>query len=406
MQDDNKLESEFRIYFSGLEAYLAGDHRRVRRILKNQDLEQCARRLLLARNLIRKRKFSLAQSVLDSLSPINSLFAAELNFVQASLLSFNSQWSLAFEKNRSAYALYKQINYRQGQFNAAYNASFCKNHLGESEQVLLWLSECESLAITARERCSVIRAMACEHSQQQNFKMAVQLMDQAFDEQEHLGDVDKIHLQVAAFDVFFRAGETEKCEALLSHLTKSKLNRFEARIQFESLLFRIAIGRIHSLPPRSEAIRANTEFNQMWNLLAAIFAGDLPEAEKQWRALHHLYPALYNLGFLNFPDSEKNSLLAKAIKKIQSTSQITMSCNALSGKLQSLYSLLATTSLPLRKEYLIERLWGAPYHPQYDERFYRLVRRLRCQIPEELVSEQRAYRLKSSPKIAITQTSG
>ena len=59
-----------------------------------------------------------------------------------------------------------------------------------------------------------------------------------------------------------------------------------------------------------------------------------------------------------------------------------------------LCDLLMQSSLPLRKEEIIEKIWGRTYHPDLNDRFYKLMERLKKNTNAVIYNQNSSYLLK------------
>ncbi len=371
------VEQIFPDYFKGLSAYLKGDHRNFRKVMKSPLLERQQRTLLQVRAQNRERRYESALEILDSVTHwTHDFFKAEQLFLRASIASFLSQWSEGYKHNLAAHELYSKMNYAPGMFLTLHNAaSSCINisHLSEAKKLL---RKSEAFAKRPSDKLLLLRAWACMESNEENFEKALLLIEDGLSHQSELNAVDQIHMALVGFDIYFRSGNVSKAGEILVRLQNSKTLRYNARVIFEANLFNLYTKEARLLPEMPKSIKTNAEFSLKWKLIQSLQSGDVEKAKQQWKDLCQMFPDLYRPEFLESDLCEIKSLFIQVIEGFRSKAGEEISVN-LSPKLQSLYELLRNSKTPLRKEYLITQIWKSEYSPKFDQRFYELIRRFK-----------------------------
>jgi hypothetical protein len=64
------------------------------------------------------------------------------------------------------------------------------------------------------------------------------------------------------------------------------------------------------------------------------------------------------------------------------------------GKLKLLYEFLILDQLPKSKEMIIEHIWETSYETKYDDRCYRLIRRLKTEFDIHVENSKGGYFIK------------
>ena len=382
------------IYGKGIEAYLKGEHRVVTKIICNPTLSPIEKDLLRARLLNQKQDWQAARALLTKHGePSDRFLAAELYFVRATAGFSLGHYEDSAKLNNKASMLYAQIQDRRGHFLSLYNMSADYNRLGLRELSLHFLEEAMNHVEWPAERSLVLRGMACHYSTLNDYAKACALIDQALQLEMLLERVDLFTLRNVAADIYVRAGKLEEALKLLSTIRNARAHRERARIEFQSRLLECLLFD-KKLGPTPDAL-VTSEYLEKWRLLKALQEGEIEKAREIWNVLTEANPRFYG-GPFNLRDaSEEKSLLGRTLKKLHTAVLPAMPAEqeAYTKTARRLFEVLQQTRVPVRKEFLIEAIWGEKYSPEYDARFYKLVERFKRSGSARVRCVNRAYQL-------------
>ncbi len=388
---ERELKFRFPAYFQGLTAYLEGDNRNLRSALSSPELTMDQRCLLQVRTFIKAHNYLEALQRLSNLSTFSHpFFRAEKFFLQASLASFASRWAEGFELNVRAYEIYTELKYRPGQFRSAHNAASSCINLGKCNEALQYLEYAKESVTRPAELASVFRAQACLFSQLGDLDSANSFICEALEARAHLNAVDRVHLDLVIFDLAFKNQDFKTCASQLALLRKSRVLRYRARIIFDNQLFKIFRGEETQLSRLPKSVEEQEEYGLKWKLLDSLISGDIEAAKNLWHDLHLFLPELHQKAFLSFHPNEEKKLFGQVLLSLKRPMADPLK-EPLDGRLAELYSLLVTSPVPLRKEYLIQEIWKIKYSPSYDGRFYDLMKRLKKMIGADIRAVKRGY---------------
>jgi hypothetical protein len=103
-------------------------------------------------------------------------------------------------------------------------------------------------------------------------------------------------------------------------------------------------------------------------------------------------PGIFGDSFSCAIEAERKSIFYTYFRRLHAeTPSHKLATEGLKGQVLKLHEILMASSLPRRKEDLIEEIWGCLYSPEYDARFYKLVERLKKTSILPIVVQNRAY---------------
>jgi len=108
----------------------------------------------------------------------------------------------------------------------------------------------------------------------------------------------------------------------------------------------------------------------------------IQQAQSVWIELGEVDPVFKNIEFCKITG---NDIFNKVLTKIYTPKLLVG--HTLKGKLHDLFSILQSSPLPLSKEELIEKIWKINYRPDFDDRLYKLIARLRKEFNIAIVSK-------------------
>jgi hypothetical protein len=145
------------------------------------------------------------------------------------------------------------------------------------------------------------------------------------------------------------------------------------------------------LPARNGSVGLSEEFSLKWDILRTLQNGEVERAETLWKTLARRSPLLYGPKFSCLVDSESRTIFFTFLSQLLRNPKPETKVPELTGRLGALHRLLSESPTPLRKEDLIEKIWGKPYDPTLDARFYKLVERLKKATEHTIVTMNRTY---------------
>lgn len=106
-----------------------------------------------------------------------------------------------------------------------------------------------------------------------------------------------------------------------------------------------------------------------------------------------LLPHNFAQDFQCLDASEEKTIFVQVINsKLVQKPEVSLNLEALKGKKpRLLIELLLNSNTPIRKEILIEKIWGEEYRPKFDARFYKLVERVKGMVPMPIKNDNSAY---------------
>lgn len=391
-----KNRSDFPLYQSGIEAIQSADRSSARKVLRSPNLSLVEKRLLRARILFRRRLTTTAIQLLERASSPEPFFDAERNILLAHGWFVLGHFQKAVIFNTQALAAYKAINDRRGIFLSLYNLSVDYNRMGAYEISMFYIEQAEKAALGAAEQSLVLRAKACQLSADGNLLDACRTLEGALDLKAELNLDDRAALYSVAADIYFRAGRLQDCLAALEHLEKEPRSTTEmTRAAFDRKLVSF-IQNNRPLPAKIGSWQLSNEFKLKWQLLRHLQGGEVDHALRIWEELRSISPLLYGENFNCLVDSERHTIfftfLTRILREAPKASAEEDSTK-LSGRLAKLHMILMSSSTPLRKEDLIEKIWDTAYDPKFDARFYKLIERYKHVSDRPVITANRTYSL-------------
>jgi tetratricopeptide (TPR) repeat protein len=383
-------------YRIALEAYFAGDSRSLERFVHDRENSSCEINLIRARQSLRKGRYDLALGILNTIVPNTDFTRGEVAILKASVHSYFSRWQRAIGEALLARDAYAACHDDRGQFNANYNLSVYYGRLGLDHASNRFIDHSEKFVVSASQRSLVHRARACSLVRESKFEMAIAEIDRALALRYHVDPVDLAALLNVAADVLFRAEQFERAIQCLEEISQSKAIRDKARMKFDLLVMRALTKNERRLVPTAcpEWIRTNEEYFLRWEVLSSLQSGETHRAELAWGKLVELFPLRFRPGFETVKEADEKMLFMKALRSVMRTPRVVESEDLqITGKAKELFYLLQRAKAPLRKEELIEKLWACPYEPSLDNRFYKVMGRLRKQKGVKVEVILNAYRL-------------
>jgi tetratricopeptide (TPR) repeat protein len=385
---------DYPLYVAGIEAIQSQNRGKTRQILKSPQLSLIEKRLLQVRKMFRNNKYVEAIRCLESLSPIGAFFLGEKYILLAHVWFLKGDFQKSAIFNTLAFEAYTLDSDRRGLFLSLYNLSADYNRMGAYQLSTHYLERSRPYARTPGEHCLILRAEACQWSIEENYDKACSVLSEAFSMADALLPADLTALHSVAADIYFRSKRYETCYEILKRICAgSRKASRDARLAFDiKVVEQLRSGA--SLPAREGAWQFSDEFSLKWDILRCVQNGEMDRAQKLWKSLTRRLPMLYGEDFSCLSASESSTIFFQYLSRLFKTPSFSTSAkdsDLLKGKLGKLHRILAQSSTPLRKEELIEKIWGTAYDPKFDSRFYKLMERLKKTACRTIITSNRTY---------------
>lgn len=391
------MRTKYPEYNKALRYYIDGNIRYFNRARKATELSYPEKKLLEARSLFIKKEWDSAYELLSTIQTPCPFLNGDLYFLRAYCHSRKGEFAAAAGLLEQSICYYDQAKDRRGGFLAHYNSSVAYNRLRKIDQEEEHLNQALQLATHASETILILRGQACLFSNKSDHERAVHFIEQALNMdigELDINENDKLNLLSVAVDIYFRAGRPAKSMAMLEELKLSKINSAKARVSFEHYILKAHMNQ-QKLDRMPLAIKNSTEYTLKWDLLKMVQTGQIQEAEKKWQELADLFPEIYGLPFeLRDPSLKETIFFTYLDAQFESEQVDFEEINKLHGKnLKRLYKILIESPIPLSKENLIEKIWGIDYSPEFDNRFYQLMKRLKQRVNRTVTNKNNCYKI-------------
>lgn len=397
MTKNSKIEFEQNEYFAkAMSAYANRDIRKFNRLRKNPTLSSADKKVLEARLYIYKQNFKAAVNILnkaiseDLYTNSEKYFSLGYCYTRLSrhedaILSYNESlgYNKMLKEKARVFATYKNL------FNSY-------KSLGLDTLAKKYLKECKKYITNKANECSYYRTMALTVNFKERTRSETYI-------NKALGLCKDVPLSMqqmtkhAAFTIFFNNGKLDKAKEFLAELKKMRAYLNYAAVLLDEKLMDILEGKALTLGAKNPDIKASKEINLKWELIRALLDGNKEKLSFEWGKLCKLYPHKYKKDFeFGEIESLESSLFYKCFNYLYKEAKLTELPDfefPTNTKLNVLYRELKNAKMPLKKEYLIEKIWAVSYSPDFDNKFYRLVNRLKKEIPYRIVNVNYAYKL-------------
>jgi tetratricopeptide (TPR) repeat protein len=391
------------VYTKGIEAYLAGDLRRLERLMSARQLGYSEKRLLAARLALRRRELAVATRLLEGVLATDqkAFFLGEGHMLFATVQTMLGHFEQSAAHNQKAFEFYRECDDRRGQFLSSYNLAVDLNRMGLCVLSNAKLELSGRLAVEAGERSLVLRLKCCNLSRIGLVDEALRVLDEALTLAGQLSKLDFESLLSISIDLYARGEKFDRALEVVASLEQSKLFRESAKLGFErAWLEFLSLPKAErpSFPRRPSRIEDSGEYSLKWSLLQNLASGDRRAALNDWAELKQMFTSLMGEPFEFLAVGEPLSLFGRALdlwvnqRAIVSPQKNAVVTGHEIDLLARLDSLLRSSQTPLRKAELVERIWGQRYEPSFDHRFHKLMSRLKA-TGAQLVFKNKAYSL-------------
>jgi hypothetical protein len=387
-----KTRNDFQEYTTVLKFYYEGDMSIYKKHIANKVSDRNQSKLLEGRYLLKTRKWEEAQELLSGLKLSDQFLEGERNIILGSTYEYQGNFQAAALRNSKALMHYRECEDQHGMFLSRYNLSVSFHRLALDDLSMFHLLQCEKIAINNDQKCYVSRGMAFAHLRQNNLQDCRKYLDMFMELIQYQNEEAQNISYTVASDIYFRLDDHQKAFEILSKLKSVFSHREKSRVFFEYHVLKAFIEgtKLGSMP---ESLSESNEYNLKWSILIALQTGQKEDAEQMWDKLVKSLPQRYLRGMkcANMSD-DKNVFMTYLRKLANKKHSLTINeINVRGKKAKMLLEKLYHSNGPIRKEALIEEIWGVSYAPEFDARFYKLIERLRGAIPAQIVNQNNAY---------------
>lgn len=388
-----KQASEYPHYNQAVAIYLNRELDKLRKFLKSKKLSRVETKLIQARLHNLDGEFNEALEILNGINIDAPFLMAQKYLVMAVVFGRQSMFQNSAVANQNALEFYKILGDRQGIFQSSFNLAVDYSRL--SLEVLFdhyWHIANEHRD-TFSQFASLIRARASYYSKAGKYQEAIDALNDLIenDEFKNLANNETFYNLLA--DVLFRLHRYEESFAIYKELYKNKKSHIRPRIIYEYTLTKALINK-QSIGSVHHDLALESEYYLLWKTLLEFQNGEPDLASVYWKKLTKLNPDKYlpNLEFKD--DGDKNNHFLQYYQFIKSkNASLKYLAIGRRGNGGKLLKILQESEVPLRKEVLIEKIWNAPYGPELDSRFYKLIERTKKQFSVNILMEKSTYRL-------------
>jgi tetratricopeptide (TPR) repeat protein len=363
---------------------------------EDTELTHTEKELLSARVLMRSKQWDTALLKLEGLKTEIPFLKAERYFLMASNYLIKSEYEESVKFGNLAVRYYEIDQEKEGLFKSFYNLSVAFNRIGMESLCEFYLIQAGKNSEKASQRFIMDRARVCALSSRCEFDTAVRMLDMMLSEVDQEIKFEAEVFKIVAADIYFRAEEFEKAKEVITSVMNAKSTRERGRALFYfHLLSFIETGK--KLPSKPESVAALPEFSLQWDIILNIMEGETELVSGLWEKLCGDFPKFYGKDFECLDQSESKAIFNTALNKLllaEPAARVDLS-KVKGKKSRLLLECLVQTKTPVRKEVLIEKIWGMEYSPSLDARFYKLIERSKGLIPLSIKNEHNAYYLAS-----------
>lgn len=389
-----KTRQDFKNYSAYLDLHFNDQPARFLKFKNDVELSQVEKELLNSRLLIRDKQWDESLSRLEKLKTETPFLKAERYLQMGSIELLRSRYEESAKFNSLAVRFFEMCNDDIGLFRANYNMMAAFSRAGMNSLGHYFLTQSEKFAHHAKEKLIVARAKISFLSRECQFDEAIQVIR---DIQSKKADHNKLEWEyflTAASDVFFRAGKKEEATQIIEELMVSKTLLVRGRVIFYYHLSKF-LFESKALPSKPQAVEQIAEYDLKWDLLEAVRDGESDRAQKIWQQLVSLFPHNYAPGYVCKSESESKSIFMQVLSNMfVAAPKSSVDLGIIKGKkAKLLLQHLMNSQTPMRKEILIEKIWGEDYRPELDARFYKLIERVKTMIALPIKNDNSAYYL-------------
>jgi hypothetical protein len=361
----------------------------------NTELSRVEKKLLESRDLLKSMKKYEAVELLESISTSSTFLDAEKNLVLAAILLSQSSFDKSLRYASQALHSFKFLKDSVGLFKVNYNISVLLNRLGNHEKSFLYIKEAEKNTSKLSDELDISRALACYYGQKNDFPNAILHLERVLHSLDHLNAFQQQTFLLVASDIFFRAGQKKLALNTVKKSIKGKMQLERARTSAYLHFIQADIFN-KKLPRKPKSIKESFEYNLKWEIITNVQYGNQDELAFHWAQLHQLFPKIYSANYECINPSKQKDCFYTIFSKFY---QVKADCKNYdfstikSKKGRKLLTILTSNQMSLRKEELIEMLWDVEYCTKFDNRFYKLIERVKIQSGVSIQNQSNSYTL-------------
>ncbi len=388
-----KQRCDFPHYNQAVSLYLNRELKKLNLLLAKQLLTHSERTLIKARLLNLEGKTAQAQELLQGHSPTSAYLKAQKNNVLSSVFDKLSRYQSAAVCNQKAINLYHQLNDREGLFVSYLNLSINYSRLSLEELFEYNWQKARKFVATKENYNSLIRAKVSYLAKVGKFEEALAVIQKITrDSSEYSNKTAFLNLEA---DILFRLERFDDALAIYQDLVKSNKSLTRFRIYYEYQVTRALMTKVLLKPIPSDYPR-QSEYFYLWNAIICLQNGDPELAHHSWLELVKMNPDKYLPEFRYKDIGDFNCHFSKYYRFLQARiSDISLNPFKVGSTSYKFVSILKHSQTPLRKELLIEKIWGVPYSPDFDGRFYKVVERVKKNSKIAVIMRNSTYQIQN-----------
>lgn len=380
------IESRFSVYFKALDALRADKVLKFKRNMNKPSLSYEEKRLLLARLEMHGQNWKEAITILKTFKSGSHPFVlGEVNNLLYYCMASSGDMKHSFPFLEKAYSYFREIDYGRGSFNSMINAGIHWDNLGDLDKAEHYFKIAEKHAFKDFERADLFRSYAILYSYQNRKEETIKYIHQSLELAENLPSRPLVPVLMNAYRSFFNIGMYEVCEQFIEKAAKYRSNQLYDEVLTDKLLFHFYMkGEWAKKIPQ---VVEESSFGRRYLICQSLDKGYIERAKGLWAQLRELAPDSFGDDFQLTSISEEKSVFGACLVRLREVKTISAKSfkekfNAFKDKLpnsksETLIFVLKLIAEPCEKEDLIEAVWDVPYDPSFDQRFYKLMERVK-----------------------------
>ena len=386
-----KKRSEFAIYNKCVADYLA-HHSNLVEIVKNADLTKSERTLLEARIEIRKKDYESARDILSKPFSTGEVFLLAERAAILSNVYFNiSKYEEALVENLQAINFYGEVSDEQGLFMSHYNASADYNRMYKEELSFYYLNEAAKHCHTDKNRGLLERGYACYYQRIKNFEKASEHLRKWLELINKMNVQDQLISKTIALDICFQIKDYKLCEDILDELINIKINRERSRF----LLYRNIIKAMQTGKKVSEQtliqLTDSREYSLRYQIICCLETGEQSKAINLIKELNKICGPIISESFELLNSYERDGIWGSYVETLVAEKIVLENKFKVDSKAWRLLEALQQSALPVSKSELFEFIYDSSYEIESEAKLYKLIERVKKEIPVSIVNRKGAY---------------
>ena len=377
------LVENFQTYRKYLNDYLQGKYLNLKYAAKNANLTVFEKRILKARYLNHLKKFEESLKILKSFKVTDSHFIeGERLFLLGCTLSYLNR----FEEARDCYFLsfehYFYCEHVYGCFNSIYNVSTCYSKLNLNQKEKIYLNHAKEFGRTSREKVFIWKGFYYLFYKNNQFHEAEKEIEKCFEHLDLISKKDQENLIVLLNELAL--SHEIQSPYLLTWLENSDIKKnyrsYDRYIFYKKTSEVIEKNSSLKLPPR--ALKPGSYYYLLWQYLKEVQDGNHEGAQSYKDEINRLFPEMINEDF-TFKFNQGNfqipfKFLNKKINPL-SKEEVNFENFNISLPERKILDRLFASPIPVRKEMIMEEVFGLDYQIEDETHFYYLIRKLKNQ---------------------------